>query len=64
MNDTATCKVPVSATMQIINGKPVMTSAEYADIPADKLLAFLLERSGMAAKLECGNDEETEVTTY
>lgn len=52
MSETTMCRVPTVATMQIINGKPVMVSAEYAEIPADKLLAFLLEHSGMAAELE------------
>lgn len=26
------CRVPVAATMQIINGEPAMIAAEYADI--------------------------------
>ena len=28
------CRIPVTATFSIINGKAVMTAAEYADIPA------------------------------
>jgi hypothetical protein len=40
------CRVPVSATMQIIDGEPVMLAAEYAEIPADKIAAFLVEHFG------------------
>lgn len=40
------CHVPISATMQIINGETVMIDAEYAEIPADKIAAFLVERFG------------------
>ena len=43
------CRIPVSATMQIINGEPVMVAAEYADIPAEKIAAFLVERFGVGA---------------
>ena len=48
MNETKEniCRIPVSATMQIINGEPVMVAAEYAEIPADKIAAFLVERFG------------------
>lgn len=38
------CRVPVSATMQIINGEPVMVDAEYVDIPADAIAEFLVKR--------------------
>ncbi len=43
------CRIPVNATMQIIDGQPVMVAAEYADIPAEKIAAFLVERVGTAA---------------
>ena len=42
------CRVPVSATMQIIDGEPVMVAADYAEIPADKIAAFLVEHFGAA----------------
>lgn len=42
------CRIPVKATMQIIDGEPVMIAAEYADIPAEKIAAFLVERVGVA----------------
>ena len=40
------CRVPVVAEYRMHDGKPVMVSAEYAAISADKLLRFMLERSG------------------
>jgi len=43
------CRVPVSATMQKINGEYVMVDAEYADIPAEKIAAFLVDRFGARA---------------
>lgn len=53
------CRVPVAATMQIINGEPTMIAAEYADIPADKIAAFLVERFGAGAIFGGHNDEPT-----
>lgn len=49
MNETRKdeCRVPVVAEYRIQNGKPVMVSAQYADIPAPELLRFMLDRSGM-----------------
>lgn len=44
-----TCRIPVKATMQKINGEYVMVAAEYADIPAEKIAAFLVERVGTSA---------------
>lgn len=54
MNDTKqnVCRIPVKAEYRMIDGKPVMVSAEYAEIPAKKLLSFLLERSGIL----CGSE--------
>lgn len=52
------CRIPVSATMQIIDGEPVMVAAEYADIPAEKIAAFLVERAGAATIF--GGDKETQ----
>lgn len=53
------CRIPVQATMQIINGEPVMVAAEYAEIPAEKIAAFLVERFGVGAIF--GGNEESEV---
>lgn len=47
MNDI--CKIPVRATYTVINGKPVMTSAEYADIPASLIAAYLVNKLGVDA---------------
>lgn len=44
MNDV--CKIPVSASFQIINGEAVMIAAEYADIPADKIAAYIMQYAG------------------
>ena len=41
-----TCKIPVSARMEIVNGKAVMTDAEYKTIPASIIARFLLEKFG------------------
>ena len=38
------CRVPVVAEYRIADGRPVMVSAQYAEIPAAELLRFLLER--------------------
>lgn len=45
------CRVPVSATYTVHKGsdRPVLTSAEYADIPADAIARFLIERCGADA---------------
>ena len=53
------CRIPVSATMQKINGEYVMVAAEYADIPAEKIAAFLVERAG-AATIFGGNENDSE----
>lgn len=47
MNDI--CKIPVCATFTVINGKPVMTAAEYADISADAIAKFLVDKLGADA---------------
>ena len=41
-----TCKIPVRATYTIVNGEPVMTTAEYADMPADLIAKFLVDKLG------------------
>lgn len=45
------CRIPVSATFTVYKGSstPVMTKAEWADIPADAIARFLLERCGADA---------------
>lgn len=45
------CRIPVSATYTVMEGSdtPVMTKAEYVDIPADTIARFLLERCGADA---------------
>lgn len=50
MNDNI-CRVPVNATFTVYKGsrEAVMTSAEYADIPADAIARFLVDRCGVDA---------------
>lgn len=43
------CKIPVTATFTIIDGKPVMTAAEYAEIGADTISRFLVDKLGTDA---------------
>ena len=52
MNESrgAMCRIPVKATMQYVNGKMVMTDAVWADIPADTIARFLIEKFGLDAK--------------
>lgn len=40
-------RIPVKATYQIIDGKAVKVSAEYADISADEFARFLLRGFGL-----------------
>lgn len=49
MNESsgAMCRIPVKATMQYVNGKMVMTDAVWADIPADAIAHFLIEKFGL-----------------
>lgn len=49
MNDT--CRIPVRATYTVYKGSsmPVMTSAEHAEISADAIAKFLVDRLGVDA---------------
>ena len=47
MNDT--CRIPVCATFRIVDGKAIMVAAEYADIPADAIAKFLVDKLGVDA---------------
>lgn len=51
-----TCKIPVSARMEIINGKAVMTDAEYKTIPASLIARFLLEKFGRDIPLDVSDN--------
>lgn len=59
MNDNTSnlCSVPVVAEFRMVDGEPVMISAQYADIPAAELLRFLLDRSGIHARKEVNRIE-------
>lgn len=43
------CRIPVRATYSVINGKPVMTAAEYAEVSADTIAKFLVDKLGVDA---------------
>lgn len=49
--DNAMLHIPVQARYQKINGKWVMVSAEYAEIPADTIARMLLRAFGLPAIL-------------
>ncbi len=55
------CRIPVKAYFETIDGEPRIVKAEYADIPAEKIAAFLVERFGYGtifgdkAVKECDN---------
>lgn len=44
--DDEMCRIPISATYRIIDGEPVMISADYRDIPADLIARFLIQKFG------------------
>lgn len=58
-NNDNMCRIPVSATMQIIDGEAVMVAAEYAEIPADAIARFIIERMGLSA-IPGGEEDDTE----
>lgn len=41
------CKIPIQAAYEIIDGKPVLMSAEYVDIPGDDIARFLIQKFGI-----------------
>ena len=45
------CRIPVSAAFTVYKGsnKPVMTAAEWVDVPADVIAKFLIEKFGVDA---------------
>lgn len=52
MNESsgAMCRIPVKATMKRVNGEMTMISAVWADIPADAIARFLIEKFGLDAE--------------
>lgn len=57
MENNNLCRIPVQATMRKIGDKFVMVSAEWAEIPADVIARFLIERSGITPVLVGGGGE-------
>lgn len=49
-NSCAMCRIPVKATMQYVNGVMTMVDAVWADIPADVIARFLIEKFGLDAE--------------
>lgn len=58
MKNESMCRIPVQATMQKVDDKFVMVSAEYVDIPAKNVAEFLLRSFGASAIF--GDDEAAE----
>jgi len=52
------CHIPVTATYSVYKGggEPVLTAAEYADIPADAIARFLVKKCGVDAIFGGGSD--------
>lgn len=52
MNESsgAMCRIPVKATMQYVNGVMAMVNTEWADISADAIARFLIEKFGLDAE--------------
>lgn len=57
-NESNICHIPVSARFAEVNGEPVMISAEYADIPADLIAAYLVEKLGAGQIYKGGEENE------
>lgn len=53
------CRIPVKATFQKINGEMKMVAAEWADIPADAIARFLLQRGGCSLHNEKDKQRKT-----
>lgn len=49
MTNNNLCRIPVKATYRIVDGEAVMVAAEYADIPASAIAAYLVDKLGVDA---------------
>lgn len=47
MDNENMCRIPVNATMKIIDGKAVMVKGDWVDIPADAIARFLIQKFGV-----------------
>lgn len=54
MQKSNMCCIPVSATYRKIDGHMVKISAEYAEIPADEIAKFLIQKMGGKAIFQSG----------
>lgn len=50
------CRIPLSATIVVEHGQAKMVSAEWADVPADLIARFLIEKFGADAIFGGGED--------
>lgn len=50
------CRIPVSVTKRIVNGKCITIDAEYMDIPADAIAQFLIQKFGVDVIFGEGSD--------
>ena len=53
------CRIPVTATFTYYKGsdKPIMTAAEWVDVPADIIAKFLIDRLGVDAIFNGGDSD-------
>ena len=49
--------IPVAASYRVIDGKPVMVSAEYWEVSADDVARFLLEKFNVPFEKQGGEDD-------
>lgn len=40
------CRIPMKARVEVVNGKAVMVSAEWEDVQAEAIAAFLVDKLG------------------
>jgi hypothetical protein len=57
MAENTMCSIPISATFRIIDGVPIMISADYRDIPADAIARYLIEKVGITPIYGGGDNE-------
>lgn len=51
------CRIPVQATYRIVDGNPVRVDTKYADIPAEVIARFLLQKFGADAIFRGGTSD-------
>lgn len=57
MENDNICRIPVNATMKEIDGKMQMIDADWADIPADIIARFLIQKFGITPIFGGGDND-------